>query len=52
MVRKFENITFTDNRALYDKVPEYGDALTDEATANGALDKQGADQVSHQLIEV
>ena len=43
MVKQFENITVIDNRELYDKVSSYGDALIDEATANGALEEQGAD---------
>jgi predicted XRE-type DNA-binding protein len=43
MIKKFEDISVIDNRELYDKVSAYGDALIDEATANGALDEQGAD---------
>ena len=43
MTKKFENITFIDNRNLYDKVSAYGDALIDVATANGALAEQDAD---------
>ncbi|MCL2649556.1 MAG: helix-turn-helix transcriptional regulator [Candidatus Azobacteroides sp.] len=43
MIKKFEDITVIDNRELYDKVSAYGDALIDEATANGSLDEQGAD---------
>ena len=43
MIKKFEDITFIDNRELYDKVSAYGDALIDEATANGALAEQDAD---------
>ena len=43
MIKRFENITFIDNRELYDKVSAYGDALIDEATANGALAEQDAD---------
>jgi len=43
MIKKFEDITVIDNRELYDKVFAYGDALIDEATANGSLDEQDAD---------
>ena len=43
MIKKFEDITIIDNRELYDKVSAYGDALIDEATANGALAEQDAD---------
>jgi predicted XRE-type DNA-binding protein len=45
MNKKFENITVIDNRELYDKVSAYGDDLIDEATNNGALSEQGADNV-------
>ena len=37
MIKKFKNITVIDNQELYDKISAYGDALIDEATANGAL---------------
>ena len=43
MIKKFEDITVIDNRKLYDKISAYGDALIDEATANGALAEQDAD---------
>jgi predicted XRE-type DNA-binding protein len=43
MIKKFEDITVIDNRELYDKVSTYGDALIDEATANGALAEIDAD---------
>jgi len=43
MIKQFEDITVIDNRELYDKVSAYGDALIDEATANGSLEEQGAD---------
>ena len=43
MIKKFESVTVVDNRELYDLVSAYGDALIDEATANGALSEQGAD---------
>ena len=43
MIKQFEDISAIDNRKLYDKVSAYGDALIDEATANGALAEQDAD---------
>jgi len=43
MTKKFANITFIDNRELYDEISAYGDALIDEATANGALAEPDAD---------
>jgi predicted XRE-type DNA-binding protein len=43
MIKKFENITVIDNRELYDKVSAYGNNLIDEATANGTLNEQDAD---------
>jgi len=43
MIKKFENITAIDNRELYDLVSAYGDALINEATANGALAELNAD---------
>ena len=43
MIKKFENITIIDNRELYDKVSAYGDYLINEATSNGALSEQDAD---------
>jgi len=43
MIKKFEDITVINNRELYDKVSAYGDALIDEATANGSLEEQDAD---------
>jgi predicted XRE-type DNA-binding protein len=43
MIKKFENITKIENRKLYDEVSTYCDDLIDEATANGSLDEQGAD---------
>ena len=43
MVKKFENITVIDNKELFDAVAEYEENLINEATANGALDEQGAD---------
>ncbi|MDR2146856.1 MAG: hypothetical protein LBE91_10405 [Tannerella sp.] len=43
MIKKFEDITEIHDRELYDMVSAYGDALLDEATANGALAEQDAD---------
>jgi len=43
MIKKFENITVIEDRELYDKVSAYGDALIDEATANGAFADPDAD---------
>ena len=43
MIKKFEDITVIDNRELYNQVSAYGDALIDEATYNGALAEQDAD---------
>ena len=43
MVKKFEDITVIDNKELFDAVSEYEENLIQEATANGALDEQGAD---------
>jgi len=42
MIKKFEYISVIDNRELYDKISAYGDALIDEATANGALAEPNA----------
>jgi predicted XRE-type DNA-binding protein len=43
MIKKFEDITGIENRELYDKVSAYVDELINEATTNGALAMQGAD---------
>jgi len=43
MIKKFEDITVIEDRELYDKVSAYGDALIDEATANGAFADPDAD---------
>ena len=43
MIKKFENVMVIDNQKLYDQVSAYGDALIDEATNNGSLAEQGAD---------
>jgi hypothetical protein len=43
MRKKFENITFIDDRELFNAMMAYEDDLINEATATGALDEQGAD---------
>jgi antitoxin component HigA of HigAB toxin-antitoxin module len=43
MIKKFENITTIDGRALFDEVSAYCDALIDEATAGGFLNEQGTE---------
>jgi len=43
MIKKFEDITIIKERELYDQVMIYVDNLINEATANVALDEQGAD---------
>jgi len=43
MKYKFENITSIDDRQTFDEANVYVDALIDEATANGSLDDQYAD---------
>jgi predicted XRE-type DNA-binding protein len=43
MKRKFENITVIDNKELFDAIAAYEEDLINEATANGALAEQGAD---------
>ncbi|GHU64153.1 hypothetical protein FACS1894123_08380 [Bacteroidia bacterium] len=43
MIKKFEDITKIESRELFDKVSVYCDDLIDEATENGSLDEQGAD---------
>jgi len=43
MIKKFEDVVEIDNRELYKKVSAYGDYLIDEATENGALAEQDAD---------
>ena len=43
MIKKFEDVTMIDSRELYDKVSAYGDDLINEATSNGALSEQDAD---------
>jgi len=43
MEKKFENITSIDNQELFEAVTSYEEGLLQEATANGALSEQGAD---------
>ena len=43
MIKKFENITVINDRKLFDEIAEYEENLIQEATANGALNEQGAD---------
>jgi antitoxin component HigA of HigAB toxin-antitoxin module len=43
MNKKFEDITEINSRELFDAISAYTDDLIDEATANGFLDEQGAD---------
>jgi predicted XRE-type DNA-binding protein len=43
MDKKFLEITEIQSTELYNQVSEYTDALIDEATANGALSEQDAD---------
>ena len=43
MEKKFENITVINELELYEQAMIYVDCLINEATANGALDEQGAD---------
>ena len=43
MEKKFENIIVINNLELYKQAMIYVDSLINEATANGALDEQGAD---------
>ena len=42
MEKKLEDITIIKDRELYDQAMIYVDNLINEATANGALDEQGA----------
>jgi predicted XRE-type DNA-binding protein len=43
MEKKFIELTEIHTPELFKQVSEYTDALIDEATANGSLDEQGAD---------
>ncbi|MDR1161129.1 MAG: hypothetical protein LBK45_02210 [Tannerellaceae bacterium] len=43
METRFENVTKIESLELFQKVSAYTDVLIEEATANGALSAQGAD---------
>ena len=43
MIKKFEDITVVNDSKLFDEMAEYEENLIQEATANVALDEQGAD---------
>ena len=43
MIKKFENITVIDNNKLFDEMAEYEEKLIQEATFNGSLAEQEAD---------
>ena len=43
MKTKYNHVTIIDNKALFDAVAEYEEELITEATANGALAEQDAD---------
>ena len=43
MIEKFEDITIIDNKNLFDEISGYEENLIQEATVNGALKEQGAD---------
>ena len=43
MIKKFEDITIITDRKLFDEIAEYEENLIQEATANGALAEQDAD---------
>jgi len=43
MIKKFEDITVINDRKLFDEIAEYEESLIQEATANGALAEQDAD---------
>ena len=42
MIKKFENINIIDNKQLFEEIAEYEENLIREATANGFLKEQGA----------
>ena len=42
MIKKFEDIAIINDRKLFDEIAEYEENLIQEATANGSLDEQGA----------
>jgi len=53
MTKQFEDITFIDNQELYDKVSVYSEDLLKEATVNGALAKQGANnEYTREIVRV
>ena len=43
MIKKFQDITVVKDRKLFDEMAEYEENLIQEATVNGSLDEQGAD---------
>jgi hypothetical protein len=43
MIKKFEKITEIDSLKLFDEISHYCDSLISEATQNGCLNEQGAD---------
>ncbi len=43
MIKKFENIIVINDRKLFDEIAEYEENLIQEATSNGALSEQNAD---------
>ena len=43
MIKKFKNITVINDRKLFDEIAEYEENLIQEATSNGALAEQDAD---------
>jgi len=43
MIKKFEDVTVINDRKLFDEIAEYEENLIQEATFNGALDEQDAD---------
>ena len=43
MTKKFKNVAFIDNRELFEAVAAYEEELINEATENGALSEQDAD---------
>jgi predicted XRE-type DNA-binding protein len=49
MIKKFSDITIINNRDLYDKVSVYGDALIDEATANGMLESESDNEYTREI---
>ena len=43
MIKRFEDITVINDRKLFDEIAEYEENLIQEATANGSLAEQDAD---------